>query len=222
MRQPVTHESRRVARGPVLLDEASEVDVQKDVRVVDDEGPPREKRFRVLERAAGAENRILGKEHDAIVPGRRRGPGAQQGGLPVQVDPDLAAANRGEPVQDALDDRRAEDRQERLGQVIRDRPQPLAQAGRREKDIERSGGHRYELILADPKQANSACEALPRPRNSGAIEQRPGSAGSLASAGGLGGPFEAPHVISRIYRAPRFPRPLRPCRRASRRSGRRG
>src|SRR5438094_764048 len=97
-----------------------------------------------------------------------------------------------------------------------------AQAGSREKDIERSGGHRYELILADPKQANSACEALPRPRNSRAIEQRPGSAGSLASAGGLGGPFEAPHVISRIYRAPRFPRPLRPCRRASRRSGRRG
>src|SRR5881628_1753111 len=195
MRQPVTHESRRVARGPVLLDESSEVDVQKDVRVVDDEGPS-EKRFRVLERAAGAENRILGKEHDAIVPGRRRGPGAQQGGLPVQVDPDLAAANRGEPVQDALDDRRAEDRQERLGQVIRDRPQTLAQAGRREKDIERSGGHRYELILADPKQANSAGSPSGGPSRPPdtlrAVEARPGSAGPCPSAGGLGGPSRPP------------------------------
>ena len=113
---------------------------------MDDEGPSGEKRFRVLQRAAGAEDRILGKEDDPVVPGGGRGPGAQQLGLPVQVDADLAVADRGEFSQDALDERHTEDRQEGLGQVIRDGSQPFAEAGRGEEDIERIPAHRYELI----------------------------------------------------------------------------
>ena len=118
----MARERRDVARGQMLLDEPGEVDVQQDVRVVDDERPARQEGLRVLERAARPEDRILGKEDDALVPRRRGGPGAQEIRLPVQVDADRAVAHGRELAQDALDDRRPENRQERLGQVVRGRP----------------------------------------------------------------------------------------------------
>jgi len=67
--QPVTDERRRVARGQVLLEELCEIDVEQDVGVVDDERAVPEHRLRVLERAAGPEDRILGEEHGSIAPG---------------------------------------------------------------------------------------------------------------------------------------------------------
>src|SRR5262249_56568745 len=123
-----------------------EVDVEQDVGVVDDERPLREHRLRVLERAAGPEDRILGKEDDPLPPVRGLRPRARGVGRPVQVDPDLAVATAREPGQDALDDRRAEDWQEGLGQVAGGRSEPLAEPRRGEEDIERIRGHLYELI----------------------------------------------------------------------------
>ena len=75
--QPVTHERRRVARREMLLDQPREIDVEQDVGVVDDEGAARQERFSVLERAARAEDRVLGKEGDPVAPARRPGPGTQ-------------------------------------------------------------------------------------------------------------------------------------------------
>src|SRR5215510_4963805 len=90
----MTHEGRRVAGREVLRHQPREVDVEENVRVVDDERALREHRLRVLERAAGPEDRVLGEEDDALTPGRGGGPGAQQVGLPVQIQPDLAVAHR--------------------------------------------------------------------------------------------------------------------------------
>ena len=76
VRQSVGHERRGVPRRKMLLDEAREIDVEEDVRVVHDERPPREERLGVFERAAGAEDRVLGEEDDPLAPGRPRGPRA--------------------------------------------------------------------------------------------------------------------------------------------------
>src|SRR5437660_4836736 len=130
----------------MLFDETREIDVGKDVRVVNDKRPAREERLGVLERAAGAEDRVLGEEDDPVAPGRCRGPRAHELGLPVQVDGDLAVAYPGEPVQDPLDDRHAEDRQERLGQMARDGSEPLAEPCRGKEDIEGVLTHPHELI----------------------------------------------------------------------------
>src|SRR5207247_10467556 len=129
----------------MLLDQPREIDVEQDVGGVDEEGAARQERFSVLERAARAEDRVLGKEGDPVAPARRPGPGTQQLGLPVQVDADRALRDRRESLQDPLDDRLAQDRQERLGQVIRHGSQPFAQAGSGKADREWTFRHLQEL-----------------------------------------------------------------------------
>ena len=52
----------------------------------------------------------------------------------MEVDSDLAVADCGEAFKDDLYQRLAQDREQRLGQVGRDRPQPFAEAGGRKKN----------------------------------------------------------------------------------------
>src|SRR5262249_29777125 len=95
-----------------------------------------------------------------IPPPRRSGPGAQQVGLPVQVDADGAVRNRRQSFQDPLDDRRAQDGQEWFGQVIRHGSQPLAEAGGGKKDRERPFRHPYELSAEGAAATNLTAQAV--------------------------------------------------------------
>ena len=141
-RKPVGRQGGDVARGEVGLDQPREIDVEQDVRVMDEKGAVREKVLGVLERSSRAEDRVLGEERHAIRVGRSADPVADHLGFVVEVDPDSAGADRGYPAENDVDQGPAEDRKERLGQVVRDRPQPLAETGRGEEDGDGVFGHR--------------------------------------------------------------------------------
>ena len=85
------------------LDEFREIDIQKDVSVVHEKGAARKKGFRILERAAGPQDRVLGKEGNAVLPGRSRGPRPDQLRFPVKVDADPVVTDCRKSLDDDLD-----------------------------------------------------------------------------------------------------------------------
>src|SRR5262249_58041196 len=114
----------------------------------------------VLGAAPRAGDGSPGEKGDRLPPARRSGPGAKQVGLPVQIDADRTVGNRRQSFQDPLDDRRAQDGQEWLGQVIRHGPQPLAESGGGKKDGERPFQHPYELSAEGALSTNLPTEAV--------------------------------------------------------------
>ena len=74
------------------------------------------------------------KELDTVSISRTVGPFTDHLRLVMQVDADPAGTDRGELSEDDLDQRFSKNREEWLRQVVRDRPEPLA---------ETSGGEKY-------------------------------------------------------------------------------
>lgn len=65
----------------------------------------------------------------------------------MKIDADRAIAHRGDPFEDDLYQRPSDDRQQRLGQVVRDRPEPLAESGCGKKNVDREFGH-YKIFFS--------------------------------------------------------------------------
>ena len=86
-------------------------------------------------------SRVLVKEGDLVRIGRAPEPFADHLRLMVEVDADLPLADGGELPEDDPDERPAEKRQQRLRDVVRYRPEPLAETGCGEEYVERDLGH---------------------------------------------------------------------------------
>ena len=120
---------------------------------MDEEGAVGQEGFGVFDRAAGAEDGVLREESDPVSIRRFFKPVADQLRFIMQVDTDLAGTNRSQLFQNDLDQRFAEDRKERLGQMVRDRPEPLAETGRWEKNIDREFRHLKKLSHAETQSS---------------------------------------------------------------------
>jgi hypothetical protein len=122
------HERRRRARAPVALDDGRQVHVGQHVSVEDD-GRVVEPRLRVLDRAAGAERRLLHGVADALA---EAGAVAEDGAHPVGLvgdrEDDVLHAHLAQQVELVAQEGPVHHRHHRLGQGERERPQPRALA----------------------------------------------------------------------------------------------